>query len=83
MRLLRRSNTGDFSIAEDSVGDEAIPPYAILSHMWGADAEVTFEELTNGTGKGKAGYEKIRLCREQARQDDLENFWVEMRSITV
>lgn len=47
MRLLQRSDTGEFSLAE--FGDEAIPPYAILSHRWGADTEEpTFEDLTNG-----------------------------------
>jgi hypothetical protein len=60
MRLLRRSNTREFSLTEDLVGDKAIPPYAILSHTWGADAEeVTFEDMINGTGKDKPGYEKI------------------------
>ncbi|KAF2187665.1 WD40 repeat-like protein [Zopfia rhizophila CBS 207.26] len=78
MRLLRRSNTGEFSLTKDLVGDEAIPPYAILSHTWGADAEeVTFEDLTNGTGKDKPGYEKIRFCGEKARQDDLQYFWID------
>jgi hypothetical protein len=31
----------------------------------------------NGGGTAKAGYEKIRLCGEQARQDGLEYFWVD------
>jgi hypothetical protein len=49
-----------------------------LSHTWGADAEeVTFEDLTNGTGKDKPGYEKIHFCRQQAKQDGLEYFWVD------
>jgi hypothetical protein len=56
----------------------AIPPYAILSHTWGADSEeVTFDDLTNGTGKDKSGYKKIRFCGEQAVQDDLEYFWID------
>ncbi|ORY10967.1 HET-D protein [Clohesyomyces aquaticus] len=76
MRLLRRSGTGDFSLTPFS--DDAIPPYAILSHTWGADTEeVTFDDLTNGTGKNKAGYEKIQFCREQAALDDLEYFWID------
>ncbi|KAF2183353.1 hypothetical protein K469DRAFT_583729 [Zopfia rhizophila CBS 207.26] len=76
MRLLRRCDTGDFSLTQ--FGDEAIPPYAILSHTWGADTEeVTFEEMTNGTGKDKLGYEKIRFCGEQARQHGLEYFWID------
>lgn len=78
MRLLRRSNTGEFSFSKNFVGKDTIPPYAILSHTWGADAgEVTFEDLTKGTGKDKPGYEKVRFCGEQAKQDDLEYFWVD------
>ncbi len=78
MRLLQRSNTGEFSLTKDFVGDDTIPPYAILSHTWGADTEeVTFEDLTDGTGKDKPGYEKIRFCGEQARRDGLQYFWVD------
>jgi hypothetical protein len=55
-----------------------IPEYAILSHTWGADTEeVTFGDLMDGTGKSKAGYEKIRFCGEQARRDGLQYFWVD------
>ena len=76
MRLLRRSDTGDFSLTQ--FRDEAIPPYAILSHTWGADAEeVTFDDLTNDTGKDKPGYEKIRFCGEQAALDGLEYCWID------
>jgi Heterokaryon incompatibility protein (HET)/NACHT domain len=78
MRLLRRSNSGEFSLTKDLVGDETIPPYAILSHTWGSDTEeVTFENMTNGTGKDKPGYEKIWFCGEQARQDGLQYFWID------
>ena len=75
MHLLLWSNTGEFILTDNLVDDEAIPPYAILSHTWGPDAdEVTFEDLKNGTGKNKPGYEKIRFCGEQARQEHLEYF---------
>jgi hypothetical protein len=78
MRLLRRSKPGEFSFSKNFVSNDIIPPYAILSHTWGADTtEVTFEDLTNGTGKDKLGYEKIRFCGEQAGQDDLEYFWAD------
>ena len=44
--------------------DDDIPRYAILSHTWGADDdEVTFRDLTEGTGRNKAGYRKIEFCR--------------------
>ena len=73
MRLLLRDNTGEFSLTKDLVGHETIPPYAIFPHTWGAEAdEVTFKDLTNGTGKNKPDYEKIRFCGEQAREDGLQ-----------
>jgi len=76
MRLLRRCDTGDFSLSQFS--DTDIPPYAILSHTWGADSEeVNFDDLKNGTGKDKPGYEKIRFCGEQAVQDGLQWFWID------
>jgi hypothetical protein len=78
MRLLHHSGSGEFSFTKDLVGDDRIPPYAILSHTWGSDTdEVTFEDVTNGTGKHKPGYEKIRFCGEQAREDDLQYFWID------
>jgi hypothetical protein len=76
MRLLRCSDTGDFSLTQ--FRDEAIPPYAILSHTWGADTEeVTFDDLINDRGKDKPGYNKIRFCGRQARQDGLQYFWID------
>jgi hypothetical protein len=78
MRLLLRSNTGEFGLTKDLVGNDTIPPYAILSHTWGADTEeVTFKDLTNGTGKDKPGYKKIQFCGEQAQQDGLQCFWID------
>ncbi|KAJ6213447.1 heterokaryon incompatibility protein-domain-containing protein [Bipolaris maydis] len=77
MRLLRRSSTGDFCLTKDLVGDETIPPYAILSHTWEADTEVTFADMTGGAGKSKFGYRKIQFCGEQAKQDDLQYFWID------
>ncbi len=41
--------------------------YAILSHTWGKDSdEVTFEDGLEGSGRDKAGYDKIKFCGEQA-----------------
>src|SRR5262245_61684943 len=78
MRLLQRSSTGEFSLTKDLVDDNTIPPYAILSHTWGADTEeITFKDLTNGSGKDKPSYEKIQFCGGQARRDDLQYFWID------
>ena len=76
MHLLKIKDDGEFSLIEFT-GDK-IPQYAILSHTWGADSEeVTFKDLMKGTGKSKAGYQKIRFCGEQAAADDLQYFWVD------
>ena len=76
MRLLKRKSNDEFSLTEFFEGQ--IPPYSILSHRWGADGEdVTFQELTEGTGKGKAGYGKIQLCGKQTERDGLQYFWVD------
>jgi hypothetical protein len=76
MRLLKFDNVDGLSLTRD-LGNN-IPPYAILSHTWGRDEdEVTFYDVNFGTGKAKAGYSKIRLCGEQAREHGLEYFWVD------
>ena len=76
MRLLILEARGEFSLTEFS--GNKIPPYAILSHTWGDDGEeVTFDDLRDNTGKNKAGYAKIKFCREQAAIDDLQYFWVD------
>jgi hypothetical protein len=76
MRLLELKNHGEFSLTKDLI--DKIPPYAILSHTWGADTdEVTFRDLMDGTGRSKPGYDKIQFCGEQVRRDDLQYFWVD------
>ncbi len=55
-----------------------MPVYAILSHTWGLESEeVTFQDIMDGTGKDKAGYEKIRFCADQARRHGLIYFWID------
>jgi hypothetical protein len=83
MRLLKRENPSWFSLTAcqfsltEFAGDK-IPKYSILSHTWGPDGEeVTFEDVVKGTGKSKAGYEKLRFCGEQAARDGLLYFWVD------
>ena len=77
MRLLERIYTDKFRLTGDLVGDD-IPRYSILSHTWGTDdEEVTFKDLVEGTGKSKAGYNKIRFCGQQAAKDGLQYFWID------
>jgi hypothetical protein len=76
MRLLELGNHGALSLTE--FFDDKIPRYAILSHSWRMDGkEVTFRDLSEGTGKSKAGNTKIRFCGEQAASDGLQYFWVD------
>lgn len=76
MRLLKFGSHGELSLTKDLIED--IPPYAILSHTWGADDdELTFNDLKDGAGKSKVGYEKIQFCGEQAQKDGLQYFWVD------
>jgi hypothetical protein len=82
MRLLGLDENRELVIA--SFHENELPPYAILSHTWGADTEeVTFADLVGGNNKAehsykkKPGYKKIRFCGEQAQQDELQYFWVD------
>lgn len=76
MRLLRHKEDGELDIV--NFGDGPVPPYAILSHTWGAEEdEVTFLDLVTGAGKAKCGYHKLWACGEQARKDKLHYFWVD------
>jgi hypothetical protein len=76
MRLLQFAKNNEFSLTNDLINN--IPPYAILSHTWGADTEeVNFKDLISGTGQSKSGYEKIRFCGEQTSRDGLQYFWVD------
>ncbi len=76
IRLLQLQDDGEISLVKITGND--IPRYAILSHTWGSeDNQVTFHDITTGTGKGKIGYQKIFFCAEQAKQDGLQHFWID------
>jgi hypothetical protein len=76
MRLLERKDDGSYSLTE-FVGHD-IPPYAILSHTWGADHdEVTMQDFKKAIADTKAGYKKIQFCSDQAAKHDLRHFWID------
>lgn len=77
MRLLELHHDGSIQLTRNLESHDKVPAYAILSHTWLPDQEVTFDELTNGTGHDKAGYDKIRFCAQQAQRDGLRYFWVD------
>ncbi|EUC45757.1 hypothetical protein COCMIDRAFT_94686 [Bipolaris oryzae ATCC 44560] len=77
MRLLEIQHDGTIALTEDLKSASNVPAYAILSHTWLSDQEVTFDEFTRGLGRDKAGFDKIRFCAQQAQQDGLRYFWVD------
>jgi len=77
MRLLEALPNGDFRLTEN-FPDNAVPPYAILSHRWESDdQEVTYGDMVKHLGRDKAGYDKIKFCGAQVTRDGLQYFWVD------
>jgi hypothetical protein len=77
MRLLHLDQFGTPKLDEFS-GDEIPHPYAILSHTWVQDGgEVTYNDISIGSAKTKAGYKKICFCGDQAARHGLKYFWVD------
>ena len=77
MRLLKSLVGRGLAFTKD-LDEDDIPPYAILSHTWGADEEeVAYKDFVDGTGKHKNGYNKVMFCGEQARRDGQSHFWVD------
>ncbi|KAL8707073.1 MAG: hypothetical protein Q9220_007828 [cf. Caloplaca sp. 1 TL-2023] len=73
MHLLQLSSDGSISRI---TFHGPVPPYAILSHRW-FDEEPTYQDITNGTGKSKHGYAKLRFCAKEVDRDGLKYFWVD------
>jgi hypothetical protein len=77
MRLLTSGSNGELQMTRNLIGRDEIPPYAILSHTWVEDQEVTYQGFCNKLGTSKSGYGKLLFCARQARLDGLEHFWVD------
>lgn len=76
MHLLSFDKSGELTLTKRP--DDKRPPYAVLSHTWGdEDDELTFRDIQDGLGKGKAGFQKVMFCGRQAQKDDLFDFWVD------
>lgn len=77
MRLLSYDHHGKLCATRDLAHDQT-PPYAILSHTWGADdQEVSFSDLSSQSYHCKEGYRKIEFCGRQAQKDGVAHFWVD------
>ncbi|KAI0883048.1 HET-domain-containing protein [Annulohypoxylon maeteangense] len=68
---------------EQFYGDQ-IPRYAILSHTWDGDKEVTFKEWkhrTDNAVRSKDGYAKIVGACRRAQADGLQYLWCDTNCI--
>ena len=73
MRLL---HTDSFQL--HSFYDEAIPPYAILSHTWGKpEEEVTLQDLNDPRIRSQSRFSKIRSCCKLAASESLSFVWID------
>lgn len=59
-----------------------VPPYAILSHTWGDEAEeVIFQDIVNSndasTTTAKPGYQKVRNACIRTTSDGLDHVWID------
>lgn len=76
MRLLEVKEDGTLSFT-DKLYDN-LPPYAILSHTWGRDAdEVYYKDVLKDRAKAKLGYKKLELCAKWALRHGLRHFWID------
>ncbi|KAH8594000.1 heterokaryon incompatibility protein-domain-containing protein [Bisporella sp. PMI_857] len=53
-----------------------IPPYGILSHTW-EGGEVSYQEMRDGAGRRKEGYNKIKMTCKLAAAHGLAYAWVD------
>ena len=60
----------------ETVPNDGGPPYAILSHTWGAE-EVTFDDVESGIGEDKAGYPKLVQSCAIAAKAGLKYVWID------
>jgi hypothetical protein len=76
IRLLRFNDGGDLELDDFNEDTSSCPPYAILSHTWENDQEVTYQEVLTGTGKLKAGWNKICAFMGKAAEMGLHYGWI-------
>ena len=80
MRLI---NTTTFTFEGFKVNSNGVPPYAIVSHCWEGEQEISFRdfnELEEGRGiTQKRGFHKVWKACERARNEDppLRYCWVD------
>lgn len=67
------------TLALEFFGNPPVGSYAILSHTWESDEEVTFQDFNNNnrTARNKRGFAKIHRTCQLARERDLPYAWVD------
>ncbi|KAH7040047.1 heterokaryon incompatibility protein-domain-containing protein [Microdochium trichocladiopsis] len=71
MRLL---NTTTITFEEWEVTE--VPPYTILSHVWGEE-EVLYQDIIDKTAEKKKGYGKVFYTCQQASNDGYDWAWID------
>ena len=64
----------------DFISDDDIPIYAILSHTWETNQELSFQQWENrevSDVSHKRGFVKIEQFREKAAEDGFDWIWVD------
>jgi hypothetical protein len=90
MRLLETIDGRSYNLTGYYFHENRIPPYAILSHTWEDNQEITFDDMNQERRSKhkrwrasvrmlprKLGYDKLRFCAKQANRDGLQYFWVD------
>lgn len=92
MRLLETTDGRTYNLVDDFINKGQCPPYAILSHTWEEDQEISFDHVLEDKRSryrklrtslrlpprsGRSGYNKLRFCAKQANNDGLQYFWVD------
>jgi hypothetical protein len=75
MRLLN-AKTQQFKLFEN---EDDFPRYAILSHTWETDQEVSYQDMMQDRSQlmKRNGYKKILKTAEKALKNDIHWIWVD------
>jgi len=57
--------------------EDTKPPYAILSHTWVKNEEITYQDIQSGNPRQISGWEKVKACCKRAIEDGFDYCWVD------
>lgn len=65
-------------LIQEFLSEDELPEFAILSHTWGRTGEeCTLQDMTHPSVSAKPGYQKIKLCCDQALTEGLAWAWID------